>query len=237
MGNRTIYVREESQAIPALASFFVPGLGQLIQGRPLSAALWFVVAVVAGITVFLYPLAMIFSALNAAWHRERRSPARSRARSQKRRTVDATESFYANMASESHASLTPPAAPAKRPEAFRTYLAGVRHGNRQRILKKLGPRKTAAAVMREPDNKHDSNAVAVYFGGHHIGYLPAEVASVVAPVMDAGEWTYAVPFMQVKQPDDYADFFRADLSVEPRRPSDSMIGLEHLPSKPATTGL
>jgi len=30
---RTVYVENPSQALPALASFFIPGLGQLIQGR------------------------------------------------------------------------------------------------------------------------------------------------------------------------------------------------------------
>lgn len=39
------------QALPALASFFVPGLGQLIQGRILAAILFFFGAVLAGVLV------------------------------------------------------------------------------------------------------------------------------------------------------------------------------------------
>ena len=40
----------QSQALPALASFCLPGLGQLIQGRVLAAMGWFAVNVLAGIS-------------------------------------------------------------------------------------------------------------------------------------------------------------------------------------------
>lgn len=42
----------QSQALPALASFCLPGLGQLIQGRVLAAMAFFGLNVLAAITVF-----------------------------------------------------------------------------------------------------------------------------------------------------------------------------------------
>ena len=72
MGDRTIVVREESQAIPALASFFVPGLGQLIQGRVMAALVWFLVIVLAAgsiiafIGILLYPMVVILCTIDAA---------------------------------------------------------------------------------------------------------------------------------------------------------------------------
>ena len=66
--------------IAALCSFFVPGLGQLIQGRLLSALGWFVFACAAFvltwvITVSLMPfgwfVVSVFSCLNAALFKPR----------------------------------------------------------------------------------------------------------------------------------------------------------------------
>ena len=37
----------QSQALPALVNFFLPGLGQLIQGRVLAAIVWWVVMLVS----------------------------------------------------------------------------------------------------------------------------------------------------------------------------------------------
>jgi hypothetical protein len=64
--------------IAAICSLIIPGLGQLVQGRLLSALSWFVLACVAGavswvITLSLAPfgwlLVSIFSAINAATFR------------------------------------------------------------------------------------------------------------------------------------------------------------------------
>ena len=51
--------------IAALASFFIPGLGQLLQGRPIMALVWFVAAGV--LWVFLLGwLVHLLSVLDAA---------------------------------------------------------------------------------------------------------------------------------------------------------------------------
>jgi HIRAN domain len=42
-------------------------------------------------------------------------------------------------------------------------------------------------LAREPDNEHDRNAVAVdSLGEQRLGYLPAEVADWIAPLLDSG---------------------------------------------------
>lgn len=64
--------------IAAICSFFVPGLGQLVQGRVLSAVLWFAAACVMGVLTWLLTLTLlpfgwllvsILSCINAALYR------------------------------------------------------------------------------------------------------------------------------------------------------------------------
>ncbi|WP_051608712.1 HIRAN domain-containing protein [Selenomonas sp. FC4001] len=66
-----------------------------------------------------------------------------------------------------------------------TKIAGVTYENRQNAVKKLQIGQDVALV-REPNNLYDHNAVAVYCASVQLGYLPAGVASQVAPHMDAG---------------------------------------------------
>jgi len=54
----------ESQAIPALASFFIVGFGQLIQGRVVAAICWFFAAIVA---TLLVPMGIGLLALPFIW--------------------------------------------------------------------------------------------------------------------------------------------------------------------------
>lgn len=44
-----------------------------------------------------------------------------------------------------------------------------------------------ADLQREPDNPVDKNAIRVLVGGQHIGYLSADLASLLAPEIDSGE--------------------------------------------------
>lgn len=72
---RPVHVQSASQALPALASFFLPGLGQLIQGRSRAACRWFLaacgatllVAVVIGVVVL--PVVWFRCVLDAARYR------------------------------------------------------------------------------------------------------------------------------------------------------------------------
>jgi TM2 domain-containing membrane protein YozV len=57
--------------IAALCSFFIPGLGQLVQGRPFTAAIHFVLA---GLLWFLFLgwIVHLWSVIDAAMYRGRR---------------------------------------------------------------------------------------------------------------------------------------------------------------------
>ena len=64
--------------IAALCSFFVPGLGQLIQGRLGSAILWFIGACLAFVVTWVITLSLlpfgwfvvsVFACINAALYR------------------------------------------------------------------------------------------------------------------------------------------------------------------------
>lgn len=64
--------------IAAICSLFIPGLGQLVQGRVISAILWFAAACVAGavtwlLTLTLFPfgwfVVSLFSCISAALYR------------------------------------------------------------------------------------------------------------------------------------------------------------------------
>lgn len=41
------------------------------------------------------------------------------------------------------------------------------------------------ALLRQPNNEHDKNAVLVMWGKRPLGYLPRQLAAEVAPMMDA----------------------------------------------------
>lgn len=62
--------------------------------------------------------------------------------------------------------------------------------SRQAQIKAFLGRKRAlvrwyAWLVREPTNPHDPNAIAVYLGQHHVGYLAAPIAKAFAPQVDA----------------------------------------------------
>ena len=74
-------------------------------------------------------------------------------------------------------------------KAFRTNLAGVTFENddginRQKIIAKCSEGEIVRLV-RDRGNRHDPNAVRVERGsGEQIGWLPADIAKEIAPVMD-----------------------------------------------------
>jgi TM2 domain-containing membrane protein YozV len=57
-----------SNVIAAVCSFFIPGLGQLVQGRLVPAAIMFILAVVVGIFTLglLVPIVSIVACVEAA---------------------------------------------------------------------------------------------------------------------------------------------------------------------------
>jgi hypothetical protein len=114
------------------------------------------------------------------------------------------------------------------PKRIDCRLAGVNH--RQGALRRL-PKTTRAALVREPQNSHDPNAIAVYVKGRHVGYVPRDDAQWISSVMDRGEWTYVCPHMRVAWWDE-GGIYTAFLVLERRRPNPDLIGSEHLPKPP-----
>jgi len=69
-----------------------------------------------------------------------------------------------------------------------TKLAGVTFGGAQENIKTFGNKDIGSyALVREPDNPHDPNAIRVaLFGEIFMGYVPKEIAKDLAPLMDDG---------------------------------------------------
>lgn len=66
-------------------------------------------------------------------------------------------------------------------------------------------------LAREMDNKYDSNAVAVYFGDTHIGYIPKQLNADLAKLLDMG----------------YADCFETRIeSVDPQVHPEQQIQIK-----------
>ena len=70
-----------------------------------------------------------------------------------------------------------------------TKLAGVTFRDAQENIKKWGCKDIGTyALIREPDNLHDTNAIRVsLFDQHFMGYIPKTIARELAPMMDSGK--------------------------------------------------
>ncbi len=106
---------------------------------------------------------------------------------------------------------------------YDNYLKGLVHYDFEKIktcIKEGDPLK----LIREKENKYDAFAIAVYFQGKKLGYLPAYENIVLANLLDAGSQLKAL----VSQVNPTADIFTA-LSIEIFAqliiPSDRLIRL------------
>ena len=90
-----------------------------------------------------------------------------------------------------------------------TKLSGVSYGDCQDNIKQFGcPDTGYYALIREPDNPHDSNAIAVSLGNAwHMGYIPSWMAKDLAPLMDAGR------------------VFNAEFVCRNEHPTEELVGL------------
>jgi hypothetical protein len=71
--------------------------------------------------------------------------------------------------------------------SFITKLKGVSFGDTQENIKKFGCSDIGSyALVREPENPYDPNAVSVRLGNIHMGYLPKSISQKLAPLMDNG---------------------------------------------------
>ncbi len=78
-----------------------------------------------------------------------------------------------------------------------TKLAGVSFGNAQEHIKQFGCRDIMTyALIREPENIHDPNAIKVsLFDIFFLGFVPKYVSKDLAPLMDSGR-TFLAIFVQ-----------------------------------------
>jgi len=68
-----------------------------------------------------------------------------------------------------------------------TRLNGVTFEDAQDNIRLLGCRDIGwYAMIREPNNPHDPNAIRVAAVGKFMGYIPKDIARIVAPQMDEG---------------------------------------------------
>ncbi|MFI5389686.1 MAG: HIRAN domain-containing protein, partial [Candidatus Eremiobacterales bacterium] len=70
-------------------------------------------------------------------------------------------------------------------ETFHTKIVGVSFEGRQDILDGL-VEGAELALIRQPENPFDANAIAVHFGSLQLGFLRKEIAREIAPVFDEG---------------------------------------------------
>jgi hypothetical protein len=66
-------------------------------------------------------------------------------------------------------------------------LVGVSYGDAQENIKLFGCKDVGSfAMVREPENAYDSNAIRVELGGKYLGYIPKRTAKYLEHQMDAG---------------------------------------------------
>ena len=68
------------------------------------------------------------------------------------------------------------------------------------------------ALVREPDNEHDADAVAVHLDGQRVGYIPRRHNTVLARLLDAGTCMHA-RVVSVLDPED-GPWLDAEIEVE-----------------------
>ena len=96
-------------------------------------------------------------------------------------------------------------------QPIQTKLAGVTFDNCQANIRQWGCSDIGTyAVVREPNNPYDSNAVRIsLFDIWEMGYLPSHVARKVAPLMDSGR-NFRAEFVCINE---YAPYENVGLTV------------------------
>jgi hypothetical protein len=69
-------------------------------------------------------------------------------------------------------------------------------------------------LIREAQNRFDSNAVAVEVGGKQIGYIPKALAAKLAPRIDAGETVDVIGVRIIKGEKDGQAVYGVRIDVE-----------------------
>lgn len=72
-------------------------------------------------------------------------------------------------------------------------------------------------ARREPHNKYDTNAIALYFQGIQIGHIDKDVAAELAPLLDSKSATLTVFIEELTGGDTQLDFFSENGSVKEKK--------------------
>lgn len=68
------------------------------------------------------------------------------------------------------------------------------------IAKRFALGDDSISIEREPDNEFDNNAIVVVDGEKAVGHLPAKIAALIAPQIDAGvSWFAAIESVVISQ--------------------------------------
>jgi hypothetical protein len=101
---------------------------------------------------------------------------------------------------------------------FRAQVTGIAHCGRKSIWKKAKELGVCdVKLVPEPQNAYDENAIAVYVGGKHGGYLPAKIAKKVRKLLDSGMDASIVSHhihVRHSKRDDGSDWVSVDVTVK-----------------------
>lgn len=88
--------------------------------------------------------------------------------------------------------------------------------SRQGIISQLD-NDSIVTIRREPTNKFDTNAIAVFTEYGQVGYIGKDYASIIAPMMDAGTQFEA----SIAETDKYKDNYYLSIMINEIGPKDS----------------
>ena len=86
-------------------------------------------------------------------------------------------------------------------------------------------------LIREPNNKHDKNACAIYCDTQMLGYIPRDNAVLVAEFVDAGKLV-VVKSARRLGPERIAVLYDLEQEPQPVRTSASREGIQETPTRP-----
>jgi hypothetical protein len=68
-----------------------------------------------------------------------------------------------------------------------TRIVGAQHYEGAQTQLNVLRRGTRIELVREPDNRHDANAVSCWYGGQQLGHIPRKDNPPIAAAMDRGD--------------------------------------------------
>jgi single-stranded-DNA-specific exonuclease len=100
-------------------------------------------------------------------------------------STDATHAFVDRAFAKSEEYLRDPYSTIVDAVRFHTKIAGVSFEGRQDVIAGLRTG-VPLELQRQPDNRHDANAIAVHYGNLQLGFFNKRLAAHLAPLIDAG---------------------------------------------------